>query len=241
MKKHLFLTACLILASMAVNLSAQNLRPAEKLTEKGFIDKKTTFNPDALDSLAKCDEYVMLISSFQGCNPCEELRTSDVFDTYPITPYYNDMLLGGENATLSYTFYAGGFPTCLYFDPTGEIVAVTSGNNNLYAKLDRIVKGKERICEYPIDGVPEDQLLLLLNSSYKANVAYLKGEMDNVYKYATEAMDIYPGFYNRYLLYKYYSSKGDSISADKYKALALENIGNRDKAVYKKLIAELNQ
>lgn len=248
MKKQLIIKVCLLLSFMAVsvNLSAQVpsifLNPAEKLTEKGFVDKESTFDPAALDSLLKCDEYVMLISSFEGCTPCGWLRTSDVFDTYPITPYYNDMLLGGGNATLPFILPKNGFPTCLYFDQTGEIVAVTGGAGaDLYTKLDKIVKEKDTICEYRIDDLSADQVLSFLNLSYKANAASLKGAMEDMCKYATEAMNIYPDFYNRYLLYKYYASINDMDSADKYKALALENLNNRDKAIYKKLVEELNQ
>lgn len=245
MKKYLFLTGFLLLAAMVTTVDsfAQafpiGINKAEKLTEKGFIDKKAIFDPAALDSLLKCDQYVMLISSFEGCTPCEWLRTSDVFDLYPITPYYTDFLLNSENATIPYTFYISGFPTCLFFDSTGEIVAVTTGLNDYYKKLDKIVKGKERICEHSIRGIPVDRMLPFLNYSYKANVAYTKGEMDNVYKYATEAMQIHPNFYNRYLLYKYYLSKNELHSADKYKRLALENIDGRDNFIYKKLIEEL--
>lgn len=247
MKKRLLPTLFLLLAAMvpAVNLSAQifpiGVNKAERLTEKGFIDKKTTFNPTALDSLLKCDQYVMLISSFEGCTPCEWLRTSDVFDLYPITPYYTDFLLNSENATIPYTFYISGFPTCIFFDRTGEIVAVTVGTNDYYEKLDKIVKEGQSLCEHSISGIPAERMLPFLNYSYKAGVAYIKGEADNMYAYATKAMEIHPNFYNRYLLHKYYLNKNDISSADKYKRLALENADGRDNFIYKKLIKELKE
>lgn len=248
MKKQLIIKVCLLLSFMAVsvNLSAQVpsifLNPAEKLTEKGFVDKESTFDPAALDSLLKCDEYVMLIVSYKWCQPCEKLRTSDIFDRYPITPYYIDYKLNERNRTmLNILPWMEGVPTCLYFNPKGEIVAVTCGIGDLYEKLDRIVNEKERICEYAIEGVPADRIFALLNCSYKANAAYLKGEMEEMHKYATQALEISPGFYNKYLLYKYYSSKNDTASANKYKTLALENLSDRDGGIYKEFIAELNK
>lgn len=245
MKKHLFLTGSLLLLCLGITTTSsaqgfsKGVNPAKTITTKGFADKKSTFDPTKLDSLLKCDDYVMLISSFEGCNPCEWLRTSDVFELYPVTPYYTDMLLNSRNATVPQTFYVSGFPTCLFFDKTGEIVAVTSGTANYYEKLDKIVKNKERLCERQLEGLSGEQVLAFYNCMYKANAAYLKGEMDNVNKYATEAMAIYPGFYNRYLLYKYYAGKGDAASADKYKALALDNVNELDGHVYKNLIQEL--
>jgi hypothetical protein len=181
----------------------------------------------------------MLISSYEGCGPCEMLRTSDVFERFPITPYYTDYLLNRENETVPYTFSVSGFPTCMFFDKSGEIVAVTLGSSySLYEKIDRIIKG-EKIVDQAIPGVPNGQMLPFINCMYKANAAYMKGNMENLYKYATEAMSILPNFYNRYLLYKYYANKKDSASANKYKELALANKDRRDEFVFKKLIEEL--
>lgn len=245
MKNYLFKGALVLLSSMFVtfNLTAQafdpGVRRAEKLTEKGFADKKSTFDPAALDSLLKCDDYVMLISSFEGCGPCEWLRTSDVFDLYPVTPYYTDFLLNKENETVPYTFSVTGFPTCMFFNRSGEIVAVTSGTAKYYDKLDRIINNKENLCESEIGGLEKDRILQLFNRMHKANTAYMRGDWEGVREYATAAMEIYPYFYNRYLLYKYYENGGDKASADRYKALALDNADERDGFVYKKLIAEL--
>ena len=245
MKKNLFLAGLILLAFTVVaeKLSAQTqiqrLNRAKTITTKGFIDKKSTFNPTALDSLIKCDDFVMLISSYEGCGPCEILRTSDVFERFPITPYYTDYLLNRENETVPYTFSVSGFPTCMFFDKIGEIVAVTLGGcYSLYEKIDRIIKG-EKIVDQAIPGVPNGQMLPFINCMYKANAAYMKGNMENLYKYATEAMSILPNFYNRYLLYKYYVNKKDSASANKYKELALANKDRRDEFVFKKLIEEL--
>jgi thioredoxin-related protein len=241
MKKSLFKIAPLLLLFMAVatELSAQgSLNRAQTLTTKGFIDKKTTFDPTALDSLLKHDDFVMLISSFEGCIPCEWLRTSDVFERYPISPYYTDFRLNSANETVPYTFFISTFPITIFFDKSGEIIAVLVGTKDYYEKLDRIVAG-ERFSEHKIPGVPEDRMLSFMSFMHKANVANMRGETEKMYKYATEAMNICPSFYNSYLLYKYYLSKGDSTSADKYKALALENTEGRFEFVYKKLIQEL--
>jgi thioredoxin-related protein len=242
MKKRIFLTILLMQAVMVAAVAqggSAGVRRAEKLTEKGFIDKKTVFDPVALDSLIKTDEYVMLFVSFEGCIPCEWLRTSDIFDIYPITPYYSDYLLGGNNETLPHAFYPRGFPTCLLFDGTGEIVAVTVGTKDYYDVLDSIVNEKEKICMYSIPGIADENMLPFLNLSHKANVAYIKGDMDGVFLNATRAMEIHPNFYNRYLLYRYYSEKNDHVEAAKYKSLALENISDRDRSVYKNLIGRL--
>lgn len=215
------------------------LTKAASPTTKGFIDKKSVFNVDALDSLRLCDDYVMLISSYDGCMPCEWLRTSDVFDTYPISPYYTDFLLNDMNQTVPYTFFVTGFPTCFFFDKKGEIVAVTSGVSNYGEKLEKIVKGKEPICEHKIDGISDELLLPFFNNSFSASKAYMKKEMSDVYKYATKAMEIYPNFYNKYLLYQYYLSQNNIEAANKYKASALDDAGRLDKIIYKKLIKEL--
>lgn len=214
------------------------LRRAKELTSKGLIAKESIFTPNALDSLLQCDEYVMLICSFEGCKPCERLRQSNVFELYPITPYYTDRLIGQGNETIRYTFSIHSYPTCIFFDRSGEIVAVTLGVQDRET-LDRITVRKEKFCEQKIQGVPDDQILLFINLLHKANIAYLRKDMDNVYKYASEAMEISPTFYGRYLLYKYYLSKNDPVSANKYKVLALENATNVDKVVCKDLISEL--
>ena len=252
-RKNLFQMSLLLLAIVVSTnaLSAQSglaVKKAKKLTSKGFIDKKSIFSPSALDSLVKCDEYVMLISSFEGCTPCEWLRVSDVFDLYPVTPYYTDFLLNNNNETIPYTFAVSGFPTCIFFDGNGEIVAVTSGLSdtnagidNYYQKLDKIVKNKEPFCEHKIKGVSDDQQLPFFNYSHKANMAYLKGDMDGVYRYATKAMEIWPNLYNRYLLYKYYSSRNDTVKANEYKSLALDNASDRDEFVFKGLLKELRE
>lgn len=245
MKTRFIKAALAVLVSMSAIgvLSAQSfsvgVNRAEKLTEKGFIDKKSTFDPVALDSLLKCDDYVMLISSYEGCGPCEWLRTSDVFDKYPITPYYTDFFLNSQNETVPYTFYVSGFPTCMYFDRNGEIVAVTMGTKDLYEKLDRVVKNGENLCEHRIKGVDDAQILPFLNLMHKANSAYMRGDLESMSGYAAGAMEIFPNFYNRYLSYKYHQSKGDTAAADQYKTLALENASKLDDFIYKKLIAEL--
>ncbi len=240
MKKRLFLTGSLLLVSMALAVTspAQEIKRAKTITTKGLIDKKSTFNPASLDSLLKCDDYVMLISSFEGCNPCEWLRVSDVFERYPITPYYTDMGLNATNLTVPRTFIVSGFPTCMFFDRSGEIVAVTKGVANYYAKLDSIVNKKLPLCEQEIDGLAADQVLPFMNLMHKANIADLRGDMESVYKYASEAMEIHPGFYNRYLLYKYYMSKGDAATAEKYKQLALDNEAPMDQYIYEDLLKE---
>ena len=241
MKKNLFLAAIILLSFTGVSetLSAQQVGRAQTPTTKGLIDKKSTFSPATLDSLLKCDKFVMLILSYEGCIPCEILRTSDVFDRFPITPYYIDYRLNNENATPVYTFSASGFPTCMIFDKSGKIVAITLGANHLlYERLEKIVNG-ENLIDRGIPGVPDDQILPFVNLMHKANIACLQGNMESVYQNATAAMNICPNFYNRYLLYKYYLSKADNASANKYKQLALENIDDRDKFVFKPLIDEL--
>lgn len=223
----------------AVGSSAQSLRRAEKLTEKGLIDKKNTFCPDLLDSLTKCDDYVMLISSYEGCAPCEWLRTSNVFDTYPISPYYNDFLLGGNNDLVPFIFFSGGFPTCAYFDRNGDVVAMTiGGGGTLYDKLERITKNGEAICDIEVGGLSAEQALSYYNYMYKAAVSQLRGDMDGVLEYAGKAMELHPAFYNRYLLYQYYLAKNDMESANKYKVL-LNDCTPLEAQIYKKLIAGL--
>jgi thioredoxin-related protein len=239
MKKYLFLTVLLITTTALFAQGVNRLNRAQTMTTKGFIDKKSTFNPVALDSLLKTDDYVILMASYEGCIPCEWLRNSDIFELYPISPYYVDFRLNSDNETIPYAFYIAAFPTCLFFDKSGEIVAVTVGARDYYDKLDKIVKEKERFSEHKIAGIPDEQILPFLNYSYKANVAYMKGEMEEMYKYATKAMHIASNFYSKYLLHKYYASKNDMTSANQYKALALEHTDNRETFVYKKLIQEL--
>ncbi len=242
MKKFLSLTAiaAMLFAVSTVGSAAQGLKRAEKLTEKGMIDKKSTFDPNVLDSLTQCDDYVMLISSYEGCGPCEWLRTSDVFDNYPITPYYNDFLLGGNNAIVPQIFIGSGFPTCAYFDRNGDVVAITIGGGGaLYDKLERITKDKEAVCDLKVDELSPEETLAYYNHMYKAAVSYMKKEMDGVLEYATRAMELHPGFYNRYLLYQYHLAKGDTETANKYKALLSER-ERREESAYKELIRELN-
>ncbi len=244
MKKYLFLIGLMSMsfAIGAVELSAQtvSLRRAEKLTEKGLIDKKNTFNPNLLDSLTQCDEYVMLISSYEGCTPCEWLRTSDVFDNYPITPYYNDFLLGGTNDLVPYIFIGGGYPTCAYFDKNGDVVAITlGGGSRLYEKLDRITKNKEAICDLEVGELSKEQTLRYYTYMYKAAVSDLRNDMDGVLEYAGKARELHPGFYNGYLLYKYYLSRNDTRTANEYKA-QLSNPNRREAQAFKKFISELN-
>jgi thioredoxin-related protein len=186
-KKCLSLTGSLLLLFMAVatELSAQGRTPslnrAEIMTTKGFIDKKTTFDPVALDNLLKHDDYVMLISSFEGCIPCEWLRASDIFELYPISPYYTDFRLNSANETVPHTFFVSSFPTTIFFDKSGEIVTVLVGVKDYYEKLDRIVKEGERFSEHKVQGVPDEQILPFLNYMHKANVANMKGEMENLW------------------------------------------------------------
>jgi len=250
MKKQLLIgTSLLIAMAMPLQLSAQQqseqseprprLQRAETLTTKGFIDKNTTFNPDLLDSLVKTDDFVMLMSSFEGCIPCEILRTSDIFERFPISPYYSNYLLNDVNQSIAYTFPFSGFPTNVIFDRSGEIIAVTVGaSGNQYEKLERIIAG-ERFSDIQITGVSEDLILPFLNLLYKANAAFLREDMENVYKYATEAMAIHPTFYSRYLLYKYHLSKNDTATAEHHKKLALTNLNGREEQVFRKLISEL--
>lgn len=247
MKNYLLLAVCLSFTLMLspTELFAQQkvtrigLTKAATLTTKGFIDKKSVFSTTALDSLLKTDDYVMLISSYEGCMPCEWLRTSDVFENYPITPYYTDFLLGDMNQAIPYTFFVTGFPTCFFFDKKGEIVAVTSGVANYSEKLDKIVKDKEPICEHEIEGISKELLLPFLNYSYKASRAYINKEMSDVYKYANKALEICLNFYNKYLLYQYYLNEKNLESANKYKKSALDDAGRLDQIIYKKLMKEL--
>ena len=217
----------------------QTLRRAETLTTKGFIDKSSTFDPDLLDSLVKTDKFVMLISSYEGCTPCEWLRVSDVFNLYPISPYYTDFMLNAENQTVPYTFMVSGFPTCMIFDRSGEIIATTvGGGGTVYGKLDRIVAG-ERFSDHRIPGIPDVLMLPFLNVSHKANAAFMRGEMENVYIYATKAMAIFPNLYNRYLLYRYYLSKDNIEAAEHYRTLILTNVSRADEYVFRNLLIEL--
>ena len=242
MKKYLFF-AGIVLTALAVNAvesSAQGLRRAEKLTEKGMIDKKNTFCPDLLDSLVKCDDYVMLISSYEGCGPCEWLRTSNVFDTYPISPYYNDFLLGGNNDLVPYIFIGSGYPTCAYFDRNGDVVALTVGGGGaLYDKLERITKNNEAVCDIEIGELSAEQTLVYYNFMYKAAVAHLRNDMDGVFEYAGKAMELHPAFYNRYLLYQYYLAGNDAEEANKYREM-LNDCTPREARTYKKLIDGLS-
>ncbi len=246
MKKNLLFTALVLtlLAAGTAGSSAQTriemLRRAEKVTEKGFADKKTTFCPERLDSLTRCGGYVMLISSYEGCGPCEWLRTSDVFDTRPVTPYYNDFMLGGNNDLVPWIFFGSGFPTCAYFDGNGDVVAITiGGGGDLYGKLERIIEGGETVCDLRVGELSAEQTLSYYNFMYKAAVAHLRNDMDGVLEYATRAMELHPAFYNRYLLYRYHLARNDTGPAAEYRAL-LNDYSRIEAVVYKKLIAGLN-
>jgi hypothetical protein len=244
MKRHLLSTALVfaLLTLATVESSAQSgmLRTASAPTKKGLIDKKTRFSPERLDSLRRCDDYVMLISSYEGCGPCEWLRTSDVFDSYPVSPYYNDFLLGGDNDLVPYIFVGGGFPTCAWFDRNGDVVAITlGGGGRLYGQADRITKEREPICDLRIEGLSPQQTIAYYNLMYKAAVAHRRGDMEGVAEYAGKALELHPAFYNRYLMYRYHLAAGNTGSAGSYRAL----LGSPDPIearVYKKLIDGLN-
>lgn len=229
------------MASAQEQTFSTGVNRAIQLTKKGFIDKKSVFSPTALDSLLQTDEYVMLIASFEGCMPCEWLRTSDVFDQYPISPFYIDFRLNATNETIPHTMLVSGFPTCFFFNKSGEVVAVTKGTAKYYEKLDRIIKDKERVCEATIQGLDSEQSLSFYNYSYKANAAYLKGDMDTMFEQALKSMELLPTVYNRYLLYTYYLNKNDVEMADKYRKLALENVSKRDEFIFGKLLEKLRE
>lgn len=239
----------LLLLALSVSLSASvaaqdfgpSVRKAAKLTEKGYPDKKTVFDPAALQALLETDDYVMLISSFEGCIACEWIRQSDVFDLYPVSPYYNDMLLNEANATIPYVFFGTGFPTCAIFNKKGEIVSITVGAKDYYEKLDKIVAGETVMEHDRIPGLAEDDKLPYFNALYKANAAYLKGDMETMREYAAESMAILPTFYNRYLQYKYHLSRNETDVAEEYKTAMLEAPSPLEEIVFKKLIAELKK
>lgn len=139
-----------------VNINVDQNTLNEKLPESGTDNNKTGISfqqgswNEALALAKKEDKLIFLDISASWCGPCKMLK-ANTFPNSEVGEFYNANFINvafdgekGEGVTLARKYNVSAYPTLLFINPDGEIVAQIAG----YRNPEQFIELGEKIKEY---------------------------------------------------------------------------------------------
>lgn len=192
---------------------------------------QTTFMPASFNRLKAPGKYILLTVTSEGCNMCELIRQHPIFKQLPLTPCFIEREFCSNNMLVSQALPTHGFPSSYLFDEQQNLIGYFKGAADIEENLNTILLRK--------DEIPTDTLQML-TYAFKAFIAYLNNEPQQMYQYAQESMNYQSYFFNHYLLYIHYRNVHQTDPAEFHKIKALQSLQGSDIFVFETLVRELS-
>lgn len=203
--------------------------------------KNDSFRVSKLDSLLIEQPYVMLGIGLSDCSACDFVLLSNIPDQFPLSRYYIDKQKHISNNLVAQVFYSRATPDVYILNKDKDVIGRLKSNIDLHEMLDGIINKQSYFCEAEIGGVSQENVLDMLNFSFKSLLAYLSEDIEGIYNNAHTSRKKGEYFFNNYMLYKYHESTGHQDSVRIYKERALQYINHGiDVIMYRSLIEEID-
>lgn len=131
--KRISFISSLFLMFLMISVSASEPVVTSNKTATSGIDFHTGTWAEALDLAKKERKLVFLDISASWCGPCKALK-NNTFPNAEVGEYYNSNFISvlvdgekGEGKELARKFNISGYPTMIFLNSDGEIIARTSG------------------------------------------------------------------------------------------------------------------
>ncbi|MCF8224727.1 MAG: thioredoxin family protein [Bacteroidales bacterium] len=118
---------------LMINVSASEPVVSSKKAVSSGIEFHTGTWQEALNQAAKEGKPIFLDISASWCGPCKALK-KNTFPNEEVGAYYNENFINvlvdgekGEGKDLANKFKIRGYPTMIYLNSKGEVIAQTSG------------------------------------------------------------------------------------------------------------------
>lgn len=214
------ITACLCTASCSMRSKTQ---------DNGFEPKDSSL--------------VLLTLVYEGCNPCEQLLSSSVYQNCKLEKKIMNIQQDFKSRFIGQALWNTNFPTVYFITRNYDIKAITLGNQ-FYAQVDSILHFNKQFEATYMERhhkIDKDSILPLLSCSLKAVHFYMKQDYKQAKQSILQSLTKGSYFFNNYLLYKIYNIEQQTDSANLYKIEALKHTHEMNQFIYANLIQELHE
>ena len=191
--------------------------------------ENNAFNYCEIKHLLSNNNQILLIIGAKDCILCNMLI--DSLYNCSIIQYYIDMDYCDINFLVHQTLRTSGFPTTYVLNNEYRIVGEVKGLRDFGKRFSEVMISTNNHQENANE---------MLNWSFKALLAYLEDDFENMRGNAVNSLKYGSYFFNNYLLYLYEIRNGVEASGDYYKTAALNSLEGADFYIYENLIREID-